>query len=130
VIVDSSALIAILQGEPEAERLSRALARSHACLMSAANWLETSMIIFQRYGYGGIEDLDALTGKYGLTRRAVSPIQAEIAREAFIRFGKGFHPAKLNFGDCFAYALAKEINQPLLFKGDDFSQTDITAVAY
>ena len=98
MIVDSSVLVAILQKAPEALRLSQAMALDPVCSVSAANWLEASMIMF--------------------------------ARRGFMKFGKGIHPAGLNFGDCFAYALARDTGEPLLFKGDDFAKTDIPAVAY
>jgi ribonuclease VapC len=130
VIVDSSALVAILQLEPEAERLARALARDSIRLISAANWLEASIVVFLRVGGEGLRDLDLLTAKYRVETVQVTPGQAEIARRAFLQFGKGIHPARLNFGDCFAYALSKETGEPLLFKGEDFGKTDIETVPY
>ncbi len=98
--------------------------------VSAANWLETSIIMFVRYGTEGIRDLDLLAAKGGLEIAEVTPRQADIARRAFMKYGKGIDPAGLNFGDCFAYALAHDSGEPLLFKGDDFPKTDIPAVAY
>ena len=130
MIVDSSALVAILQNEPEALRLSQAMALDPVCSVSAANWLEASMIMFVRFGSEGIRDLDLLAAKASLEIADVTPRQADIARRAFMKYGKGIHPAGLNFGDCFAYALARDTGEPLLFKGDDFPKTDIPAVAY
>lgn len=130
MIVDSSALVAILQKEPEALRLSQAMAPDPVRSVSAANRLETSMIMFVRYGTEGIRDLDLLAAKAGLEIAEVTPRQADIARRAFMKYGKGIHPAGLNFGDCFAYALAQDSGEPLLFKGDDFPKTDIPAVGY
>lgn len=130
MIVDSSALLAILQLEPEAERLARAVARDSSRLISAANWLEASIVVFIRAGEEGLRDLDLLTAKLQIETVPVTPKQAEIARRAFRQYGKGIHPARLNFGDCFAYALSKETGEPLLFKGEDFGKTDIEAASY
>lgn len=130
MIVDSSALVAILQKEPEALRLSQAMALDPVCSVSAANWLETSVIMYVRFGTEGLRDLDLLAAKASLEIVEVTPRQADIARRAFVQFGKGIHPAGLNFGDCFSYALAKDSGEPLLFKGEDFSKTDIPAVSY
>jgi len=130
MIVDSSALVAILQKEPESLRMSHVLALDPVRSVSAASWLETSMIVFVRFGTEGVRDLDLLAAKASLDIVAVTSQQADIARRAFMRFGKGIHPAGLNFGDCFSYALAKDTSEPLLFKGEDFSKTDIPAVPY
>ena len=130
MIVDSSALVAILQKEPEALRLSQAMALDPVCSVSAATWLEASMIMFVRFGTEGVRDLDLLAAKASLEIADVTPRQADIARRAFREYGKGIHPAGLNFGDCFAYALARDTGEPLLFKGNDFPKTDIPAVAY
>jgi ribonuclease VapC len=130
VIVDSSALVAILQKEPEALRLSQAMALDPVCSVSAATWLEASMIMFVRFGTEGVRDLDLLAAKASLEIADVTPRQADIARRAFMEYGKGIHPAGLDFGDCFAYALARDTGEPLLFKGNDFPKTDIPAVAY
>jgi ribonuclease VapC len=130
MIVDSSALIAMLYQEPEAERLARALAHARQRAISAANWLETSMVTFLRGGEEAVRDMDVLVAKFGLETVPVSATHAAIARRAFMRYGKAIHPARLNFGDCMAYALAKERNEPLLFKGSDFTQTDVLVAAY
>ncbi len=89
------------------------------------------MVAFQRGGEDAVRDIDLLVAKHQLQITAVTPWQGELARRAFMKYGKGVHPkARLNFGDCFAYALAKDTGEPLLFKGDDFAQTDIQSVAY
>jgi ribonuclease VapC len=92
--------------------------------------VEAGVVIEARYGAPGGRELDLLMVKAGLSIEAVTAEQAEVARGAWRRFGKGRHPAGLNFGDCYSYALAKATCEPLLFKGDDFTQTDITAAAY
>jgi ribonuclease VapC len=128
IAVDSSALIAILRSEPERVIFSHAIAKARQPMMSAVSLLETSMVLA---GPAGAEEawhpLDALISR---ARMAVIPFdeeQAALARAAFRTYGKGRHPAALNFGDCAAYALAKSRNLPLLFKGGDFSKTDIPA---
>lgn len=130
MIVDSSALLSILQQEPDAERFGRALALNPDPQISAANWLEASMLLFVRQKEQGVHDLDVLIAHYGIEIVDVTVEQARAARRAFMKYGKGVHPARLNFGDCFAYALAKDTGAPLLFKGGDFAQTDVTATAY
>jgi ribonuclease VapC len=130
VIVDTSALLSILQQESDAERFARALAVNPGSQMSAANWLEASMILYVRQEDQGIRDLDGLVAHYAIEVVEVTTAQAKAARRAFMKYGKGVHPARLNFGDCFAYALAKDSGEPLLFKGGDFAQTDVPAVTY
>lgn len=130
MIIDSSAVLAILLQEPEAERIARAIALDATRLMSAATWLEISMAVFLRVGEEGLRSLDLLTAKYQIEIVPMTPRQAELARRAFKQYGKGIHPARLNFGDCIVYALAKDTGEPLLFKGEDFSQTDIVAAVY
>ncbi len=128
IVVDSSALIAILRWEPEAEPFARAISAAEGSLLSAVSLLETSMVLAGRVdGDAAWLGLDAL-----ITRAAmvVVPHDAELAaaaREAFLRYGKGRHRAGLNLGDCASYALAKVRRLPLLFKGDDFSKTDLIA---
>ncbi len=129
MIVDSSAIIAILQKEPEAARLGKAMSVDPECIVSAANWLEAGMNLFMRFGQQGVHDLRLLVSKTPLEIASVTPRQADLALRAFMKYGKGVHPARLNFGDCFAYALAKDTGEPLLFKGEDFTQTDIQPVA-
>ncbi len=130
MIIDSSALMAILLQEPEAERIARAIALDSRRLMSSPTWLEVSIAVFLRAGEEGLRSLDLLVAKYHIEIVSMTPKQAEIARRAFKQYGKSIHPARLNFGDCIVYALAKETGEPLLFKGEDFNKTDILQVIY
>jgi len=130
MIVDSSALVAILLNEPEALRLTAAIAESPFCRLPASCLLEASMLLLTRGGGDGVRDLDLYVARSKMEIAPFSESQALVARDAFRRFGKGRHPAKLNFGDCMAYALAKETGEELLFKGTDFAQTDVAAAAY
>jgi ribonuclease VapC len=130
MIVDSSALIAILFKEPEGQLLDVAVVESADCRMSAASFLEASMVVLARRGQEGLRDLDLLIARLGIRLIAFTESQARVARMAFERFGKGRHPAQLNFGDCIAYALAKDTGEELLFKGTDFGQTDIAVATY
>jgi ribonuclease VapC len=130
LVVDTSALIALLGMEAEAARVAAALESDATRLISAATVLETALVIESRYGPQGGRELDLLIAKASLSIQPVTAEQAEVAREAWRRYGKGRHPAGLNFGDCFSYALARTSSEPLLFKGDDFIHTDITAAAY
>lgn len=130
MIIDSSAIIAILLQEPEAERIAHAISRDTIRMVSSATWLEISITAFLRVGEEGLRSLDLLAAKSRIEIVPMLPKHADIARRAFKQFGKGIHPARLNFGDCIVYALVKDTGEPLLFKGEDFSQTDLTAVAY
>ncbi len=130
MVIDTSALIALLGMEPEAARLAAAIEADGTRLISAASLLEAAVVIESRYGPDGGRELDLLIAKAGLSVEPFTAQQAEIAREAYRRFGKGRHPASLNFGDCFSYALARVTGEPLLFKGTDFPQTDVAVVAY
>jgi ribonuclease VapC len=130
VIVDSSALIAILQKEPEALRLTTAIATSPVCRLPASCLLEASIIMLSRRDVDGPRDLDLFVARRRMEISPFTESQAVLAREAFEHFGKGRHPAQLNFGDCMAYALAKETGDELLFKGADFALTDIAVAAY
>ena len=127
MIVDSSALLAILFREPDAERYVAALAAAPACRVSLANVFETSIVWEGRGGPAAGHELDLFIEQVGIETVAVTDDQIATARHAWRRFGKGNHPAALNFGDCFAYALAAVSGEPLLFKGDDFALTDIAA---
>ena len=127
MVVDTSALVAILLQEDDAPRFTAALAAADAPVISAATFAEAGIVIGLRRGLEGERDLDRLLSKAGIEVVPVDAEQAELARGAYRRFGKGLHPAGLNFGDCFAYALASARALPLLFKGDDFRQTDIEA---
>ncbi|HEU0155351.1 MAG TPA: type II toxin-antitoxin system VapC family toxin [Stellaceae bacterium] len=128
MVIDSSAIIAVLLDEEDAARIARAIEAASQRLLSAANLLEASIVIESRKGETGGRELDLLLYRAGIEVVAVDQDQAEIARMAWRRFGKGRHPACLNYGDCFAYALAKSRDLPLLFQGGDFAQTDIAAV--
>lgn len=130
MVVDTSALVALLGMEAEAARLAAAIESDATRLISAASLVEAALVIESRYGPDGGRELDLLIAKAELAVEPVTAQQAEIAREAWRRFGKGRHAASLNFGDCFSYALAKATGEPLLFKGTDFPQTDLAVVAY
>jgi ribonuclease VapC len=125
MVIDTSAVLAILQDEPERLKFSEALEDADVRSISAASFVEISMIIESRYGSNGVRDLDLLIAKAAIVLEAVDAEQAHLARQAFRLYGKGRHPAALNFGDCFSYALARLSAEPLLFKGKDFSLTDI-----
>jgi ribonuclease VapC len=127
MVVDASALIAILLLEPEAERFARAIVEARTRLLSAASLLEAGIVIEGRLGPMAGGDLDEFLADVGLEIEPVTAHQVGIARRAYRTYGRGNHPAGLNFGDCFAYALAKATGLPLLFKGSDFAQTDITS---
>ncbi len=117
-------------GRARAERLLRAIAVARPRLLSTANFLETSIVIESRYGSEGGRDLDLLIAKLEIDVVAFTRKQADIARRAYRAFGKGAGTAGLNFGDCFAYALATDTGAPLLFKGDDLTRSDVTAAVY
>lgn len=125
MVIDTSALIAILFGEPEALSFTRALADETLKLISSFNALETGIVVEARKGEAGGREFDLLMHRAQIELVAMNADQAELARAAWRKYGKGNHPAGLNIGDCCAYALAKYSGEPLLFKGDDFSQTDI-----
>jgi ribonuclease VapC len=127
MVIDTSALIAILFGEPEASFFARAIADESQKLISAFNMLETGIVVEARKGEPGGRELDLLMHRAQIEIVAMNADQAEIARAAWRKYGKGNHPAGLNIGDCCAYALTKYSGEPLLFKGNDFSQTDIRA---
>jgi ribonuclease VapC len=130
IVIDSSALIAILRREPEADDFLRVIAEAESCLLSAVSFLETSMVVAGRTGDAtSWTELDALIARAGIEIVAQDAALAETARTAFLRYGRGRHPAALNLGDCASYALAKHHNLPLLFKGDDFSRTDLRTAA-
>ena len=126
MIIDTSALLAILLDEPERRTFNEAIEAAESRLMSAATFVEVSMVVESRFGAEGLRDLDVFLDRAGIGLAAVDAEQAQVARRAFSRFGKGRHPAALNYGDCFSYALATVLGEPLLYKGEDFSQTDIT----
>lgn len=125
MVLDTSALVAILLGEPERDQLIAVLADAADPLISAGTLLEASIVVQSKLGEDGLTDLDELLATAGVRCVAVDLAQVHAARDAFARYGKGRNAAGLNFGDCFAYALAKVAGVPLLFKGDDFAQTDV-----
>jgi ribonuclease VapC len=128
MVIDTSALVAVLFDETNAAGIAAAIEAASVRLLSAANLLEASMVIESRKGATGGRELDLLLYRAAVEVVAVDQDQAETARSAWRRYGKGRHPAGLNFGDCFAYALAKVRRLPLLFLGNDFGQTDIECV--
>jgi ribonuclease VapC len=125
MILDSSAVVAILRAEPEAPEMAQAVDRAEACSVSAVSYVEAAMVIDSGRDPIASRRFDDFFREAEIVIEPVTLRQAEIAREAYRDFGKGRHRAGLNFGDCFAYALAKEKGEPLLFKGDDFRHTDV-----
>jgi ribonuclease VapC len=130
MVLDTSAMLAVLLNEPDADAFRRAIEADPVRLLSAATLLETAIVIEARVGDAGGRELDLLVHKAAIEVVAVDAGQADVARHAYRRFGKGRHVAGLNYGDCFAYALSQSVGEPLLFKGDDFSQTDVTPVSF
>jgi len=127
MVLDTSALVAVLFGEPERDRFIAVLADAADPLISSATLLEASIVLQAKTGADGVADLDDLLAAAAVRCVALDSAQASLARDAFARYGKGRAPAGLNFGDCCSYALARTTGRPLLFKGGDFSQTDINA---
>jgi ribonuclease VapC len=125
IVVDTSALIAILQKEADAARYAEAIAEADAPLISAATLVELGIVMWNRHGPKAARMVDWLMQEAGFQIESVTPQQAQLAREAYVAYGKGRKKAGLNYGDCFPYALAKATDLPLLFKGRDFSATDI-----
>jgi ribonuclease VapC len=128
MVIDSSAIIAVLLNEANATQIAEAIDSGSQRLLSAASLLEASIVIESRKGEAAGRELDLLIYRAAIEVVAVDQDQAEIARIAWRRYGKGRHPAGLNYGDCFSYALARSRGLPLLFQGEDFSRTDIDAV--
>lgn len=127
MIIDTSALLAVLLGEPDAGRFENSIARAWPRRMSTVALLEAAMVIESRGGARAGQALDELLEKAEIQLVPVTFAHASAARRAWRRFGKGNHPAALNFGDCFAYALAQVICEPLLFKGENIARTDVEA---
>lgn len=125
MIIDTSAILAVLFGEPDAGRYEQAIASAWPRRMSAVALLEATIVVESRGGTAAGHQLDRFLEKAEVELVPVTPEHARAARRAWRRFGKGNHPAALNFGDCFAYALAELSGEPLLFKGGDFSRTDV-----
>ena len=128
MVVDTSAVLAILQDEPERRRFNAAVEAADSRLMSVATFVEVSIVIESRFGAEGLHHLDLFVDRAGMELVPVDVEQTRVARGAFSRFGKGRHRAALNYGDCFSYALAQVMGEPLLYKGEDFSGTDIRSV--
>jgi ribonuclease VapC len=128
VIIDTSALLAILFQEADAPQYAQVIAMAEVCRMSAANYLEAALNVDHRGDREASRQLDVFIERAQLHIEAVTFEHVRIARQAYLDSGKGHHPAGLNFGDVFAYALSKSTGEPLLYKGGDFVQTDITAV--
>jgi ribonuclease VapC len=129
MVIDTSAILALLFNEPEADEVEIAIDEDPVRLMSAAAALESAIVVEARLGAAGGREFDLLLHKARIELVAVTSEQMEVGRDAWRRFGRGRHEANLNFGDCFSYALAAVSGEPLLFKGDDFSKTDIDRVA-
>jgi ribonuclease VapC len=127
MVIDTSAIVAIFFNEPDAMDYSERIADDPIRLISAATLVEAAMVIEGRFGEAGGAELDLWVHKTNLEVAAVTPEHADQARRAWRRYGKGRHPASLNYGGCFSYALASLTGEPLLFKGNDFKQTDIEA---
>jgi ribonuclease VapC len=130
MVIDTSAVMAIFLGEPASDRLSRAIRAAPERWMSAPSVLEAGIVVESRFQGAGEEKLNRLLRHLEIGVVPFTEQHSVIAREAFRRFGKGRHPAGLNFGDCFSYALARALGNPLLFLGDDFTRTDIEFAAY
>ncbi len=130
MVIDTSALVAVLFGEVERRAMIGAIEAAESRVLSTAGFVETSIVIGARSGEDGLRDLDLFLGRGGVELVPVDDEQAQAARRAFMSYGKGRHPAALNFGDCVSYALAKTSGRPLLYKGGDFAQTDVATVRY
>jgi ribonuclease VapC len=128
MVVDSSAILAILLAEAERERLTNLILEAETRAISAANVLETGIVLESRRGEAAGREFDLFLNQAGFDVIPVDAEQVEMARLAWRKYGKGRHPAALNFGDCFAYALAKVLDEPLLATGTDFARTDIHCV--
>jgi ribonuclease VapC len=129
MVLDSSAVVAILLDEPEKPALAQVIAIAFDPAMSVASLVECSIVVGRRAGAAGLTELDRILHDAGIRFVPVDLDQACAAREAWV-YGKGNSPAGLNFGDCFSYALARTMDRPLLFKGGDFTRTDVRSVAW
>ncbi len=130
MILDSSAIIAILRAESDAVAIGKAILSAETRRISAVNYVEAAVVIDSGKDAIASRRFDEFFRVSRIAVDAVTPRQAEIARQAYRDFGKGRHKAGLNFGDCFAYALSKETDEPLLFKGNDFRHTDVESVRF
>jgi ribonuclease VapC len=122
--IDTSAILAILLREPERRRFLEAIEAADSNRMSVASFVESSIVIESRYGVEGLRDLDRFVARAGIELIPIDSEQGQLARSGFSRFGKGRHRAGLNYGDCFSYAAAISLGEPLLCNGDDFIHTD------
>jgi ribonuclease VapC len=129
MVIDSSAIVCILLREPEADRFIQRIAEDGTRLMSTFSILETAVVIEVRKGAAGARALDVLLHEADVTAVPFTAEHLDLARDAYSRFGKGRHPARLNLGDCVSYSLARYSGEPLLFKGQDFAKTDIRSVS-
>jgi ribonuclease VapC len=129
MIIDTSAVLAILQDEPERRSFNEAIEAAAVVRISAATFVEASIVVEARFGADGLRAYDRLLELASVQIEPVDAVQARAARDAFSRYGRGRHPAALNYGDCFSYALARVLGEPLLSKGDDFPLTDLVAAA-
>jgi ribonuclease VapC len=127
MILDTSALLAVLLNEPEAERFASAIENASVVRMSAASYVEAAIYVDRNLDEVRRAMFDTFLAEFSIRIEPVTAEQALLARQAFVLFGKGRHKAGLNFGDCFSYALAKTYRGPLLFKGGDFGYTDLDA---
>lgn len=125
MVIDSSAVLAILQDEPERRSFNALIVAARSCSLSAATLVELSIVVQARFGAEGQSDLDLLLRTAQVEIVSFTREHSDLARTAFTRYGKGRHRAGLNLGDCFSYALARFLDEPLLFKGDDFVHTDL-----
>lgn len=130
MVLDTSALVALLAMEPEAARIAQAIEADPVRLVSAATLVECSIVMESRQGDAAVRELDQLLARAGAQIEPVTAEQAQLARQAWARFGKGRHSAGLNYGDCFSYALSRITGEALLFKGTDFPLTDVTVANY
>lgn len=129
MVIDSSAILAVLLGEDDGIKYLNAIVTESLCYLSAVSALECALVLTVKKGGKALTELDLFLSRANIETVAFDEEQSRIARRAFIRYGKGRHPAALNFGDCCVYALAKFLEKPLLFKGADFAQTDIARVS-
>jgi ribonuclease VapC len=129
MIVDTSALVAILYGESEAAKFTQIIRNAAICRLSVAGFLELTMVVESQLGPEATRNAETFIRRAGILIEPVTIEQGLIARQAFFDFGKGRHKAQLNYGDCFSYALAKAVEEPLLFKGNDFIHTDVEPAA-
>ena len=128
MVIDTSALLAILTNEPERHHFNALICSAYPRLISVGSYLETAIVVNSRYGYEGVRDLRLLIDTAKIETRPFDANQVSIAMRAYFKYGKGTHPAAPNFGDCFSYALSKSTGESLLFKGDDFTKTDVLIV--